>query len=316
VSTAAAGRASWEAPAPAVSIVSPPHPSSASEQPSGLPAPAAVMARASGENFPVASRLLPRRAREHLLALYGFARLVDELGDAGAGGVGGPPDKLAALDWLEAELERAYAGEARHPLLVRLQATIRECGLAREPFTRLIKANRVDQRVTRYDTWEQLLGYCHLSADPVGELVLGVFGHATPERIARSDRICTALQLVEHWQDVAEDLRAERIYLPAEDRERFGCSEADLAEPHAGWRVRGLIVFEAARTRALLCEGLALVGMLRGRERLAVAGFAAGGLAALDAIERADFDVLAGPPRASRARRGLALACLLTGRRG
>ncbi len=275
-----------------------------------LPTSAAVMARAGAENFPVASRLLPRGAREHLLALYGFARLVDELGDTG---VGGPDDRLAALDWLESELQRTYANQARHPLLVRLQATVRERALPRDPFMRLIEANRLDQRVTRYDTWEQLLGYCHLSADPVGELVLGVFGLATPARIELSDRICTALQLVEHLQDVAEDLRAGRIYLPAEDRERFGCAEKDLAESHAGWRVKGLIAFEVARTRALLREGLPLIATLHGRERLAVAGFAAGGQAALEAIERADFDVLAGPPRASRARRVLALARTLTG---
>jgi squalene synthase HpnC len=278
--------------------------------PAGLPAAAAVMARAGGENFPVASRLLPRRVRGHLLALYGYARLVDELGDSA------PGDRLAALDWLEAELERAYAGQARHPLLVRVQATVHECALPREPFARLIDANRVDQRVSSYDTWEQLLGYCHLSADPVGELVLGVFGHATPERIALSDRICTALQLVEHWQDVAEDLRAGRIYLPAEDRERFGCSDADLGEPRAGWRVRGLLAFEVARTRALLRAGQALIGTLRGRERVAVAAFAGGGLAALNAIERAGYDVLAGPPRASRARRAAALARTLAGWRG
>ncbi len=169
------------------------------------------MARAGGENFPVASRVLPRRVREHLLALYGFARLVDELGDDGSRP---PAERLAALDWLEGEVERVYAGAAHHPLLVRLQGTVRVCALPREPFLRLIEANRVDQRVARYDTWAQLLGYCHLSADPVGELVLGVFGAATPERVARSDRICTALQLAEHWQDVAEDLRA-RPDLPA-----------------------------------------------------------------------------------------------------
>ena len=218
---AAVGRAGWD-------LLAVPSPASPSPEPADLPTPAAVMARAGGENFPVASRVLPRRVREHLLALYGFARLVDELGDAvaaGADGAGGPADKLAALDWLEGEVERAYAGGARHPLLVRLQGTVRECALPREPFLRLIEANRVDQRVARYDTWEQLLGYCHLSADPVGELVLGVFGAATPERVALSDRICTALQLAEHWQDVAEDLRAGRIYLPAEDLARFGCTE-------------------------------------------------------------------------------------------
>jgi squalene synthase HpnC len=273
-----------------------------------LPTPAAVMARAGGENFPVASRVLPRRVRKQLLALYGFARLVDELGDAVAAGTDGAQEKLAALDWLEGELERAYAGEAHHPLLVPLQGTVRECALPRQPFLRLIEANRVDQRVVRYDTWEQLLGYCHLSADPVGELVLGVFGAATPERVALSDRICTALQLAEHWQDVAEDLRAGRIYLPAEDLAHFGCTERDLAQPVAEWRVKGLIAFEVARTRELLGEGAPLIGMLHGRERLAVAAFASGADAALRAIERAGYDVLAGPPRASRARRAAALA--------
>ncbi len=273
--------------------------------PPDLPTPVAVMARAGGENFPVASRMLPRRSREHLLALYGFARLVDELGDADRRP---PAERLAALDWLEAELERTYLGAARHPLLVRLQGTVREFTLPREPFLRLIEANRVDQRVARYDTWEQLLGYCHLSADPVGELVLGVFRAGTPERVAYSDRICAALQLAEHWQDIAEDLRAGRIYLPAEDMASFGCTERDLAQPHASWRVRGLIAFEVARTRELLGEGAPLIGTLHGRERLAVAAFASGADAALGAIERAGYDVLGGPPRAGRTRRAAVLA--------
>ncbi len=312
-----------DAPSPDHSLASPTEspPIEPQAPPPGLPTPAAVMARAGGENFPVASRMLPRRVREHLLALYGFARLVDELGDAAASGVdraGGPPDKLAALDWLEGELERAYGGEARHPLLVRLQATVRACALAREPFLRLIEANRVDQRVVRYDTWEQLLGYCHLSADPVGELVLGVFGAATPELVALSDRICTALQLTEHWQDVAEDLRAGRIYLPAEDLARFESTERDLARAGGSgtsWRVKGLIAFEVARTRELLEEGAPLVGLLQGRERLAVAAFVSGADAALGAIERAGYDVLGGPPRAGRTQRAAALARTLTGRR-
>jgi squalene synthase HpnC len=310
VRAAAVGRAGWD-------LLAVSSPSSPSPQPADLPTPAAVMARAGSENFPVASRVLPRRLRGDLLALYGFARLVDELGDAAAAGgtgAGGPPDKLAALDWLEGELERVYAGEARHPLLVRLQGTVRACALPREPFVRLIEANRVDQRVARYDTWEQLLGYCHLSADPVGELVLGVFGSATPERVALSDRICTALQLAEHWQDVAEDLRAGRIYLPAEDLARFGCAERDLAQPAAEWRVKGLIAFEVARTRELLWEGAPLIGTLHGRERLAVAAFVGGADAALRAIERAGYDVLGGPPRAGRVRRAAALARTLVER--
>jgi squalene synthase HpnC len=284
------------------------------DAPAGVPAAATVMARAGSENFPVASRALPRRSRAHLLALYGFARLVDELGD---GGERPPAERLAALAWLESELERAYVGRAAHPLVVALTPTLHACALPREPFLRLIEANRVDQRVARYETWEQLLGYCELSANPVGELVLGVFGRATPERVALSNRICTALQLAEHWQDVAEDYARGRVYLPAEDRARWGCEEDDLAGAPSGasWRLRGLLAFEVARTRELLAEGLALIATLRGRERIAVAAFAGGARAALDAVERAGYDVLAGAPQASRARRLVATAELLAERR-
>ena len=260
------------------------------------------MARAGTENFPVASRLLPAAEREHLLALYGFARLVDELGDTAEG------DRLAALDWLEGELDAAYAGRPGHPLMVRLSATIAARSLPREPFVRLIEANRLDQRHDRYETWEQLRSYCALSADPVGELVLAVFGLATPERIELSDRICTALQLAEHCQDVAEDRRSGRIYIPQEDLLRFGCEERELAAANASPALRAVIAFEVARARELIREGLPLLGTMRGRPRLAVAAFAAGGTAALDAIERAEHDVLAGPPRAGTGRRLLALA--------
>jgi squalene synthase HpnC len=266
-----------------------------------------VMARAEGENFPVASRALPRRVRAHMLAVYGFARLVDELGDAAQG------DRLAALDWLESDLQRAYDGSPEHPLMVRLAATVRECGLAREPFQRLIEANRADQRVSRYETWQQLRGYCALSADPVGEIVLGIFGKATPARIALSDSICTALQLAEHCQDVAEDFAAGRVYLPAEDLAAFGATTADI-DPR-GERddaaLRAVLAFEVKRARALLDDGAPLVRELRGRERLAVAAFVAGGRAALEAIERAHYDVLSGPPRAPRRRRLRALAGVL-----
>jgi squalene synthase HpnC len=268
-----------------------------------------VMARAGGENFPVASRVLPRRERERLLAVYGFARLVDELGDSA------PGDRLAALDWLQAELDRAFEGRAEHPLMRRLGETVRACRLPREPFDRLIEANRVDQRVARYQTWEQLRGYCALSADPVGEIVLGVFGTATPKLVALSDSICTALQLVEHCQDVAEDYRAGRVYLPAEDMQRFGCTVDDLDPDRRGERderaVREVIAFEVCRAHGLLDAGAPLIGLLRGRERVAVAAFLAGGRAALEAIERAGYDVLSGPPRAGRWRRLLALRAAL-----
>jgi squalene synthase HpnC len=270
----------------------------------------AVMARAENENFPVASRLLPRRIRSHLLAIYGFARLADELGDSA------PGDRLAALDWLAEDLERAFQGRPEHPLLIRLAPTLRECSLPREPFERLIEANRVDQRVSEYRTWTQLRGYCALSADPVGELVLGVLGMATPARIALSDSICTALQLAEHCQDVAEDRARGRVYLPAEDLARFGCTTADLAGDHAGEPLRNVLAFEVARARGLLAKGTPLLDDLSGHGRLAVAAFVAGGRAALSAIERAGYDVLAGPPRASRLRRAQALAGVLAGVRG
>jgi squalene synthase HpnC len=277
-------------------------------EPLSVPAPEAVMTRARTENFPVASRLLPRRARSHLLAVYGYARLVDETGDSLQG------DRLTALDWLADDLERAYAGEARHPLLVRLQPTLRECRLAREPFLALIEANRLDQRRSRYQTWAQLREYCALSADPVGELVLGIFGLATPERLGLSSSICTALQLAEHCQDVAEDYAHGRVYMPQEDMERFGCEEPELAAAHAGAPLKALLGFEVRRARTLLVEGRPLLDQLHGRLRLAVAGFIAGGHAALDAIERAGYDVLAGAPRAGRAGLAVALARTLAGR--
>jgi squalene synthase HpnC len=276
----------------------------------GIPAADAVMARAQTENFPVASHFLPRSARGDLLAIYGFARLVDELGDTVAG------DRLAALDWLEAELDRAFAGTARHPLLVRLQPTLRERQLAREPFVRLIEANRVDQRVARYATWEQLRAYCTLSANPVGELVLAVLGLATPARVALSDSVCTGLQLVEHCQDVAEDLRAGRVYLPAEDLARFGCGEEQLGRAHAEAPLRHVLAFEVERARQLFDAGAPLIGQVHGRARLALAGFLGGGRATAAALERAGYDVLAGPPRAGRARLLAAIATTLAGRRG
>ncbi len=277
--------------------------------PPSLPTAEAVMGRAEGENFTVAGRLLPSAVRGHFLAVYGFARLVDETGDAVTG------DRPALLDWLEGDLERAYAGTAAHPLLRRLTPTVRACDLDPQPFRRLIAANRQDQVVTRYETFQDLLDYCELSANPVGRLVLGVLGAATPERVALSDRICTALQLAEHWQDVAEDLAHDRVYLPAEDLARFGVTTHDLAARPAGQAVRALMAFEVRRARALLDEGAPLVRRLRGRPAFAVAAFVAGGRAALDAIERAGHDVSGGAPRAGRGARARELLVTLA-RRG
>ena len=262
-----------------------------------LPAPdgAALLARARRENFPVALRVLSRAQRTHLLALYGFARLADELGDEA------PGDRLALLDRLESEFDRVLAGEpVGEPVLARLAPTLRELALPAEPFRQLIEANRRDQRVTRYASWAELCDYCALSANPVGRLVLHVFDAATPDRFAASDAICTALQLVEHCQDVSEDLARGRLYLPAEDLARFGCREADLRAASADAGVRALLRFEVERARALLDVGSSLVRTLRGRARLAVAGFVAGGRAAADAIESRGFDVLGGAPRPQR----------------
>jgi squalene synthase HpnC len=286
------------------------------EAPPEIPGAAAVMARAETENFSVSSFVLPRRTRAHLLAVYGFARLVDELGDSGThNGDGLTGERLAALDWLERELDRAFAARAEHPLLVRLEPTLRDCALAREPFARLIEANRVDQRVSRYQSWAQLRDYCALSADPVGELVLGVLALATPARIELSNSICTALQLTEHCQDVAEDFAHGRIYLPAEDLARFGCDADALAAVHAGTPLRRALAFEVARARGLFDAGAPLLDELPGRRaRLAIAAFVSGGRAALEAIERAGYDVLPGPPRAPRHRRALAFARTLLAR--
>ena len=263
------------------------------------------MAKAGRENFGVASLLLPRATRRHLLAIYRFARLVDDVGDE----VGG--DRLDLLDRLERDLERAYAGTPEHALLRRLAPTVRELELPREPFERLIEANRQDQRVSRYETYAELEAYCELSANPVGRLVLHVLGAATPERVDASDAVCTGLQLAEHWQDVGEDYRRGRVYLPREDMRRFGVEDEDLAAERVGEQLARLLAFEVERARRLLARGLPLVASLGGRARLLVAGYVSGGRAALDAIEKAGFEVLGSPPRATKPARAAALARVL-----
>ncbi|MFF1438686.1 squalene synthase HpnC [Streptomyces sp. NPDC058295] len=272
--------------------------------------------KAADENFPVAPFFLPRAWREDLMAVYGFARLVDDIGDGelAPGGADArllgvsataAEDRLALLDAFEADLRRVFDGSdgpPRHPLLRRLQPTVRRRSLSPEPFLGLIAANRQDQLVTRYETYDDLLAYCELSANPVGRLVLAVTGAATPERIRRSDAICTALQIVEHLQDVSEDLGRDRVYLPAADMKRFHVKESDLATDTAGASVRALVAYEAERARDLLNEGAPLVGSVHGRLRLLLAGFVAGGRAAIKAIAAAEYDVLPGPPKPGRLR--------------
>ena len=264
----------------------------------------AVAAKASNENFPVALRVLPRRYRGHLTALYGFARLTDDIGDEPLPGY---PDatagqRLAVLDALEADVHRIYAGDQapRLDALRALQDTVRACAIPESYLTDLIQANRQDQMVTRYASYDDLADYCRLSANPVGRIVLHIFGQVSEERTRLSDDICTALQLAEHWQDVAEDLRNDRIYLPREDMDRFGCTEDDLAAGSAARHVRDLMEFETKRAMDLLDEGARLTGTLRGAARLAIAGYVAGGRAALKAIGDGGYDVLRQTPRPAK----------------
>ena len=262
--------------------------------PTGLPRAPEILGRASGENFAVASVILPKESRHHLFAFYGFARLVDYLGDEY------PGDRLHALNWLEGETQSALdeppgpraEGTSRYPLVTGATTSVRDLRIDPQPLFDLIEANRRDQQVASYETFEHLLAYCRLSANPVGRLVLGVFGDGAADRLAYSDAICTGLQLAEHWQDVMEDARAGRVYLPSEDLRRFDVDVSVLARGPANPEFRALMVFEAARARAWLDRGLPLLRLLTGRTRWAVAGFWAGGHAALDAIAKRDFDVL------------------------
>ena len=259
-------------------------------------------AKAADENFPVALRLLPGRYRQHLTAVYGFARSADDMGDEAP-----PAQRMALLDELEADLGRLYrpgpgGAGPRLPVIRALAPAVVQCAIPAQPFLDLIQANRQDQLVTRYRTFDELLGYCRLSANPVGRIVLRVFGAATPRREQLSDLVCTALQLAEHWQDVAEDLGAGRVYLPGKDLAAYGVTEADLAAPSASPQVRALLAFEVRRAADLLGEGARLTGTLRGYARAAVAGYVAGGRAALAAITASDCDVLAATPRPGKAR--------------
>ena len=257
---------------------------------------AVVARRARTENFPVASVLFPRRLRPHLRAVYGFARLVDILGDELEG------DRPAALDELEHELAACYSGEPSWPVMRALAPTIHEFSLPREPFERLIEANRMDQSIAEYGTWGDLKEYCRHSADPVGRLVLGLLRlDGDPELVSASDDVCTGLQLVNFLQDVPRDLELGRVYLPLEDRRTFGVTTLDHPSPE----LLELLRYEAARARGLVGAGRLLQERIGGRMGRAVGLFARGGLAALDALESAHWDVFTGRPRPSRTRLAL-----------
>jgi squalene synthase HpnC len=240
------------------------------------------------ENFPVAMRLLPRTLRTELRAVYDVARTIDDLGDEA------PGDRLALLDAFEADLRRAWTDtEPAIPVVRRLAPVVTARALPIDPFLGLVEANKLDQRQASYPTWADLRHYCTLSADPIGRIVLALTDSVTERRVSLSDEVCTALQVLEHCQDVAEDRRRGRIYLPLEDLTAFGVAPADLDAAVTSSPVRRLVAHEVQRARALLLSGVPLVHSLRGSARVAVAGFVAGGLATADALQRADHDVLA-----------------------
>ncbi len=257
------------------------------------------------ENFPLAWLCGPR-LRSRRLAVYGFCRLVDDLGDEY------PGDRVAALDAAEAQVRAAARGTATHPVFAALQPLLAGGGMPPDPFLQLIEANRVDQRVSAYEGWDSLDAYCALSAAPVGEMVLRLEGAATPERLRLSASACAGLQLANHWQDLAEDARRRRCYVPGEVLERHGVGVAQLAAGVAAPGFPGMLAecLDAARHR--LAAGWPLVAGL-GRRRLAVevAGFVAYGAAACDAVEAAGPALLRRRPAADAAgRAGAALTAL------
>jgi squalene synthase HpnC len=263
---------------------------------------AALQAKERAENFPVALRLLPQVPRRHLQAVYDVVRTIDDLGDEAAG------DRVAQLDAFRDDLTQVWGGRPEHPVLRRLQPAA--AVVSEEPFADLVAANLQDQRVSSYATRTDLLGSCALSANPIGRLVLQVFGVDTPERRALSDDVCTALQLLEHWQDVAEDRRAGRVYLPASDLARHGVRIEDLDRTRSTPQVSALLQGQTTWAAQLLDSAVPLVRGLNGWARVAVAGYAAGGRATVLALRRPGVDVLQVTPRPTRsdtARLGLRL---------
>lgn len=254
------------------------------------------LARRHYENFPVLSLFLPAGLRPHVAAVYAFCRIADDFADE----VHDPAESLRCLDQWQALLDDCYAGRAAHPVFVALQRTITTFDLPKKPFLDLLAAFRQDRTQNRYESWQELLGYCTKSANPVGRLVLRMAGRADERRLSLSDCTCTALQLANFWQDVARDYRSGRIYIPHEILDRHGCTEDMLGRAPVGPGWCAMMADLLERTRALFAQGLELVGLLGGRLRLVVALFSSGGLAVLRKIEKARYDTLARRPRLSR----------------
>lgn len=279
------------------------------------------LAKSHYENFTVGSLLIPKKLRRHVYAIYAYCRWVDDIGDeplsyisdseaaAGwsmAGELSASDEqekKLDLLDRWEEELEQCYSGSPSHPGMMALQDTVRTLDIPKEPFLKLIEANRMEQRSTRYLTYDDLLYYCDHSANPVGHLFLYLFGYRDEERQRLSDATCTGLQLANFWQDVARDYRLGRIYLPEEDMQRFGYTDGDLAGGVFNDGFRRLMAFEVQRARELFDKGARLLDTVDRRLSLDVALFTRGGMAVLDAIEGQGYDVLSRRPALSRAKK-------------
>lgn len=252
----------------------------------------ARMAREHYENFPVASLLLPGRMRPPVAAIYAFARQADDFADE--------PDhagrRLELLRQWRSRLDRAARDDADHPIFIALADTIRNHRLPLTPLHDLISAFEQDVTVRSYETFEQLAAYCRLSANPVGRLILHLFGHRDEAMLAQSDAICTALQLANFWQDVGVDLDKGRCYIPGEDLERFGCSRDHLAERRRSDAFADVLRFEIGRTRELFSRGAALPSAVGGRLGFELKLVVLGGLRVLERIEQADCDVFTRRP--------------------
>ena len=270
---------------------------------------AAAPGQLGTENFPVALRLLPSGPRDLLERVYGYARFVDDVGDEA------PGDRLALLDLVEADVRALWGGSPRLGPVRALRPVVERCGLPIRPLLDLIEANRVDQTTSGYETFEDLLAYCRLSAAPVGLVVLHVAGRVDAADVTASDAVCSALQVLEHCQDVGEDAARGRVYLPRADLRAAGVPDGDLTSTATSPALRDVVALQVSRSRELLAEGDDLVRRLRGWSRLAVSGYVAGGLATADALRDADFEVLAGPVGPTRARTARHALRLLAGRR-
>lgn len=271
------------------------------------------LARSHYENFSVATWFLPKRLHRHFFSVYAYCRISDDLGDE----VGDHDLSLLLLDRWEQELALTYASlrggieQPSHPVFVALRRTIAECGIPQHEFSDLLVAFRQDQSTTRYETFDDLLGYCRNSANPVGHLVLYLCGYSDAERHLLSDYTCTALQLANFWQDVAVDYGKGRIYLPMEDMRRFAVTEQDIASRRFSPAFRELMQFEVARAREWFERGLPLVDKLDRELALDIELFSRGGQEILNAIEQQDFDVLSSRPTVSKLRKAkLALRAL------